>query len=514
MPAKVLMVQGTCSSAGKSLLVTALCRIFSRDGLRVAPFKAQNMALNSFVTPEGCEIGRAQAVQAEAAGILPHVDMNPVLLKPETDARSQVVVMGRPWQTLAAPDYYAQKHLLWKIVTQALRRLRSRFDLVLIEGAGSPAEINLRESDIVNMAVARQADAPVLLVGDIDRGGVFASLIGTLILLKEEERPFIKGLVINKFRGDPRLLSPGLEMLKERTGVPVLGVIPYLNGLHIAQEDSVALDTQEQSTDPQQGVDIAVIRLPRISNFDDFDPLALEPGVSLRFVNTVREIGTPAAVVLPGSKNTLSDFAWLRRQALDRRVVDLARRGAAVVGICGGYQMLGETISDPLGVEMRAEQKICGLGLLPVNTEFGCEKTTHQVEAEVISTAGFFAHIAGTRLAGYEIHAGQSLTISDKVQPLFRVLRRNEGSVESLDGATNNAGNIWGTYVHGLFNESSFRRAWLSSLGWTPPDRQWDLASLRHAEYDRLAEEVREGLDMSLLRQIIGFSRGEAHVVT
>ena len=504
MPAKVLMVQGTCSSAGKSLLVTALCRIFFQDGLRVAPFKAQNMALNSFVTPEGCEIGRAQAVQAEAANILPHVDMNPVLIKPEGDARSQIVIMGRPWQTLAATDYYTRKHLLWRVVTKALRRLRSRYDLILIEGAGSPAEINLRESDIVNMAIARQAGAPVLLVGDIDRGGVFSSLIGTLILLEEEERELIKGVVINKFRGDFRLLGSGLEMLKERTGIPVLGVIPYLKGLHIAQEDSVALDIPEEPTGPVQEIDIAVIRLPRISNFDDFDPLKLEPGVTLRYVSTVRQLGSPAAVILPGSKHTLSDLAWLRRQGLDRRIVDLAERGVAVVGICGGYQMLGKSIADPLGVEAKAGPEIRGLGLLPVKTEFSCEKSTHQVAAEVLSGPEFLSGITGVLLAGYEIHAGRSLPTNDQVQPLFRLLRRDGRSVKALDGATDATGNVWGTYVHGLFNETAFRRAWLSSLGWTPSGREWDLASLRHTEYDRLAVTVRESLDMPLLRSIVG----------
>ena len=376
------------------------------------------------------------------------------------------------------------------------------------KGAGSPAEINLRECDIVNMAVARQADAPVLLVGDIDRGGVFASLIGTLILLRGQERALIKGLVINKFRGEPRLLDPGLEMLKERTGVPVLGVIPYLEGLHIAQEDSVALDIPEEPTGPVEGIDIAVIRLPRISNFDDFDPLELEPGVTLRYVGTVGELGLPAAIILPGSKHTLSDLAWLRRQGLDRRIAGLAARGVAVVGICGGYQMLGETIFDPSGVEKKTNQKTCGLGLLPVRTEFSCGKTTYQVTAEVLSGTSFLSGIAGAFLEGYEIHAGRSEALNDAIRPLFRLSRRGGRSVETLDGAITDAGTVWGTYVHGLFNDTAFRRTWLSSLGWTPPEREWDLVSLRQAEYDRLAATVRENLNMPLLQRIVGLHPG------
>ena len=358
MTAKTLMIQGTASSAGKSLLVAALCRIFHQDGVRVAPFKAQNMALNSFVTREGHEMGRAQVVQAQAAGLEPHVDMNPILLKPEQDARSQVVVMGKPWAALAAGEYYRRKGELWSVVTAALDRLRERYDLVVIEGAGSPAEINLRESDIVNMAVARYARAPVLLVGDIDRGGVFAALVGTMVLLEEGERRLIKGFVINKFRGDVTLLHDGLTMLEERTGVPVLGVVPFIRDLQIAEEDSVALDGVSQAGDRGQGtgekgqgisdkVDIAVIRLPRISNFDDFDALALEEGVQVRFVDDPDRLGHPQAVILPGTKSTIADLLWLRRVGLARAICALAENGIPVVGICGGYQMLGRTISDP-----------------------------------------------------------------------------------------------------------------------------------------------------------------------
>ena len=499
MTAKVLMIQGTGSSAGKSLLVTALCRVFAQAGVRVAPFKAQNMALNSFVTPEGHEIGRSQAVQAQACGIPPQVDMNPVLLKPEGDARSQVVVMGYPWQTLAAVDYQERKQILWQQVTAALARLRQQYELVVIEGAGSPAEINLRQSDIVNMAVALHAEAPVLLVGDIDRGGVFASLLGTLMLVEDEERRLIKGLVINRFRGDVRLLERGLQMLEERTGVPVLGVVPYLHDLRIAEEDSVALEGTRAAPGPDGEIDVAVIRFPRISNFDDYDALAMEPGVRVRYVASVRELGRPDAVILPGTKHTLADLGWLRGQGLDRHVVDLARQGIAVVGICGGFQMLGHAISDPGGVESPAGERSAGLGLLPVVTEFAPVKATHQVQARTLSGAG-----SGTEVAGYEIHMGHSCPSDGNTRPVLRLLRRGGECVEAYDGAIDDSGRVWGTYLHGIFDSTGFRRAWLSSLGWSPPEQEVDLAAVRQAAYDRLAAAVRASLDMDRLRQIVG----------
>jgi adenosylcobyric acid synthase len=503
MTAKVLMIQGTASSAGKSLLVAALCRIFAQDGVRVAPFKAQNMALNSFVTPEGHEIGRSQAVQAEAAGIPPHVDMNPVLLKPEGDARSQVIVLGRPWQTLPAASYYERKHVLWEQVTAALARLRERYELIVIEGAGSPAEINLRESDIVNMAVARHADAPVLLVGDIDRGGVFASMVGTLVLLEEKERQLIKGLVINKFRGDVSLLLPGLEMLEERAGVPVLGVVPYLHDLYIAEEDSVALEGAPTAA-TSDDLDIAVIRLPRISNFDDFDALALEPGVQVRYVSAARELGRPDAVILPGTKHTIADLDWLRGQGLDAQIIELARQGIAVAGICGGYQMLGRSIADASGVESPGGAECAGLDLLPVVTEFAAAKETHQVQAEVLPGSGFLATGVGATVAGYEIHMGRSQLVGDGARPLLRLTRRGGQPADSLDGAVDGSGRVWGTYLHGLFDDTDFRRAWLRSLGWSLPDQEVDVLSVRQAAYDRLAAAVRSSLDMDRVRQIAG----------
>jgi adenosylcobyric acid synthase len=470
----------------------------------VAPFKAQNMSLNSYVTAEGHEIGRAQVVQAEAAGIAPHVDMNPVLLKPEGAGKSQVVVMGKPWQSLVPADYYERKQILWEAVTGALARLRSRYDLVIIEGAGSPAEINLRDSDIVNMAVARHAKAPVLLVGDIDRGGVFASLVGTLVLLEEEERHLVKGLVINKFRGDLRLLNSGLEMLEERAGVPVLGVIHFLHQLKIAEEDSVALDSPLEGAPGDGETDIAVIRLPRISNFDDFDALALEPNVRLRYVDRIGSLGHPVAVILPGTKHTLADLAWLRAQGLDRRIVDLARQGAAVVGICGGYQMLGTRVSDPLGVEAEPGEEQAGLDLLPLCTEFAPAKTTHQAAGTVLGGRGFSGAVTAP-VKGYEIHMGHSTLEGEEVRPLLRWNHR-----EGLDGAIDSSGRIWGSYLHGIFDNLDFRRAWLQSLGWSPPDQLLDMGTLRQAEYDRLAATVRASLDMNRLRQIVGIPGGTA----
>jgi adenosylcobyric acid synthase len=503
MTAKTLMIQGTSSSAGKSLLVAALCRILHQDRVRVAPFKAQNMALNSFVTREGHEIGRAQVVQAQAAGLEPHVDMNPILLKPEEDACSQVVVMGKPWATLAAGEYYRRKGELWSVVTAALDRLRARYNLVVIEGAGSPAEINLRESDIVNMAVARYARSPVLLVGDIDRGGVFASLVGTMALLEEDERRLIKGFIINKFRGDVALLQDGLTMLEERTGVPVLGVVPFIRDLQIAEEDSVALDRvlrpEDRRQETRNKVDIAVVRLPRISNFDDLDALALEEGVQVRFVDSPDQLGHPQAIILPGTKSTIADLLWLRRVGLARAICKLAENDIPVVGICGGYQMLGQTISDPNGVES-AEGQVEGLGLLPVDTIFEAVKATYQARARIETNRGFFAEIEGQEIEGYEIHMGHSRG----GEPAFRMLGRGDQPVYVSDGAVDQRGQVFGTYLHGLFDNPNLRRAWLQSLGWDAAFSGLSMTEVREQEYDRLAQQVRESLDMECVYQIVG----------
>lgn len=453
------MVQGTSSSAGKSLLVTALCRLFARRGMRVAPFKAQNMSNNAAVCPDGAEIGRAQATQAAAAGVEPCAEMNPILLKPEADARSHVVVMGRPWRTLPAGAYYERTSELWAVVTAALDRLRSAYELVFIEGAGSPAELNLRAGDIVNMAVARYVRAPVLLVGDIDRGGIFAQLLGTLWLLEPDERALVRGLVVNKFRGDRNLFAGGVRILEERSGVPVLGVIPFLHDLTLPEEDAVVLEAADRRPSPD-GIDIAVIRLPRIANFDDFDPLASEPGVQVRYVSSLEALGRPHAVILPGTKSTIADLVWLWRQGLAEAIRQLASERTAVVGICGGYQMLGRVVRDPDHVESPADEA-SGLGLLPVETVFIGEKATHQVQARVLGKRGWLAAVADQMVHGYEIHMGRTTSS----QPWLEITRRNGRPISLEDGAVSSDGRVWGCYLHGLFENQAVRQAWLSSLG-------------------------------------------------
>ena len=503
-PGKVLMVQGTASHAGKSLTATALCRIFARDGLRVAPFKAQNMSLNSFVTPDGGEFGRAQAVQADAARVAPSVEMNPILLKPEGRRRSQVVVMGKPMRVASAREYYTMKPALWPIVAQALDTLRAQYDIVVIEGAGSPAEINLKEHEIVNMRVARYANAPVLLVGDIDRGGVFASLFGTMALLEPQEQALVKAFVINKFRGDPSLLDPGLDMLRERTGVPFAGVIPYFTDIHIPEEDSLGLDPPQAHADAQDApLDIAVIRLPRIANFDDFDPLRREPCARVRYVASPADLGAPDLIILPGSKTTVADLAWLRRARLDAAVIARRRAGTPVIGICGGYQMLGNLILDPDGVESDAPETR-GLDLLPVTTLFAPDKATHQIRAKVATATktGLLAGCAAADIVGYEIHMGR--TTGARAAP-FRVTERSAAPADSPDGAIDPEGLTLGTYIHGLFHNHALRRALLTQLaerkGITLPHGA--IVDL-DAEYDKLANLVRRSLDMRMIYEMAG----------
>ena len=500
--ARAIMVQGTTSHAGKSVLAAALCRIFAQEGLRVAPFKAQNMSLNSFATPEGGEIGRAQAVQAEAAMIAPTVEMNPILLKPEGEGRSQVVVMGEPTESASAREYYRMKTSLWPVVVEALDRLRAHHDLVVIEGAGSPAEINLRANEIVNMRVARHAKAPVILVGDIDRGGVFASLVGTMELLEPEEREMVKGFVINKFRGDPSLLDTGLEMLRRRTGVPVLGVLPYFSHIHIPEEDSLGIP-QGSGGDASPVLDIAVVRLPHIANFDDFDPLRREPGVELRYVSEARSLGVPDLIIIPGSKTTIQDLHWLRESGLAAAVLASRKRGTPVIGICGGYQMLGARVLDPDGVESRhagAE----GLGLLPVTTVFHGAKATQQTEARVAATRGLLEDCEGVGLKGYEIHMGTT-DVAPSSTP-FNVLRRSGRPAEAAEGALDAEGKVLGSYMHGLFHNDALRHRLLARLAsWKgvslPPST---VATDSGEEFDKLADFVRRHLDMDAVRSIAG----------
>jgi adenosylcobyric acid synthase len=503
--APALMVQGTASSAGKSLLVTALCRMFAAEGRRVLPFKAQNMALNSAVTADGGEIGRAQAVQAEAAGVPSRVDMNPVLLKPEGDSRSQVVVLGKSMGTMTAVEYHARKPELRQLIRECLVRLRQDCDLLLIEGAGSPAEINLKDRDIVNMSVARDADAPVLLVGDIDRGGVFASFVGTMELLDPEERARIAAFVVNKFRGDVALLRPGLQMLEARTRVPVLGVMPYLRALHIADEDSLSLDDKPRAPRGplSSAIDIAVVRCPRIANYDDFDPLAAEENVILRFVERPEDLEPADLVILPGSKSTIADLLWLRESGFARRIEERAARGQPIVGVCGGCQMLGTFVEDPYHVESTSSGA-SGLALLPIRTRFEQQKLTALISARS-ATPSFLTETAtgGEPLSGYEIHMGM-LSLEPGGRSAFRIVTRNGTACDAPEGAVSSGGHVIGTLIHGIFENAAVRRSLLAHLckrkGIALPAARE--APSRQSQYDRLAAAAREHLDGPLLRRL------------
>ena len=508
MTGRVLMVQGTASHVGKSVLVSALCRIFRQDGFRVAPFKAQNMSNNSYVTAGGGEIGRAQAVQAEAAGVEARVEMNPILLKPEADHISQVVVMGRPMRSAKVRDYFSLKPQLWESVRSSLDSLRQEFDIVVIEGAGSPAEINLKATEIVNMRVARYANAPVLLCGDIDRGGVFAFLVGTLELLEPEERELIKGFVINKFRGDESLLTDGLTWLEKKTGIPVAGVVHHFNDIHIPEEDSVALDLPSRNTG-QEMLDVAVVQVPHISNFDDFDPLSREDSVSLRYVSSADGLGDPDLVILPGSKTTIPDLAWMERQGLVAAIRRLHGEGAAVIGICGGYQMLGDKLYDPDGVESSIPET-AGLGLLPMTTVFSSHKETHRVRGKVAQDSGLLAGAKGLSLQGYEIHMGQ--TTAENVRAAFQIDDRSDVPVTqdtTFDGALAPSGRVLGTYIHGLFHNGELRRCILQALARSKGVTLSPLEGDRSIdqEYDKLADWVRASLNMDLIYGISGLVR-------
>jgi len=493
--AKCLMIQGTSSNVGKSLLAAALCRIYAERGLKVFPFKSQNMALNSFATPEGFEIGRAQALQAFAAKREPKVNMNPVLLKPEADSACQVVFMGKPWKKLEGSSYFSLKNELWDGVCEVLDTERRKNDLIIIEGAGSPAEINLKMNDIVNMRVAKYLDSPVLLAADIDRGGVFAFLYGTLALLEPDERKLIKGFIINKFRGDISLLEPGLKILADLTdNRPTIGVIPYMKDLLLAQEDSVFLDERREFG--TTGTDIAVICLPHISNYDDFDSLLIEDGLKIRFISRKEELGKPDWIILPGTKTTASDLIWLKQTGLAGTIKILAENGTPVTGICGGYQMLGQNLHDPDEIESN-KGSLKGLGLLPVETCITGKKTTIQSAAVSSSSSGAFAGLRGTEIRGYEIHMGRTV-LSDSAQPLFKT---EDGG---HDGAVSESGRIWGTYFHGVFDEPGFRRGWLKTLGWTPEGRAVSLEEKRDEELALLAEGVKNNMDMNMLDRIIG----------
>jgi adenosylcobyric acid synthase len=494
MSAKSLMIMGTASDVGKSVIVTAFCRAFARVGVRVAPFKAQNMSNNAAVCPDGGEIGRAQAVQAEACGLEPTVDMNPVLLKPESETGCQVVIHGRARFGMRAHEHHRYRAEAWPAIVASYRALAERFDLIVIEGAGGAAEINLRERDLANWAMAELADAPVVLVADIDKGGVFAALVGTMALLAPAERARVRGFVINKFRGDRRLLESGLRVLAERTGVPVLGVFPYVHELRIPQEDAATLDTAS-TTSMHKPVTVGVVRLPRISNYTDFAPLEDEPDVAVRYLSDPAAAPPLDVLCLPGSKSTVADLRWVRRAGWEDAIVRHLRDGGWVVGICGGYQMLGQQISDPRRVESETVETV-GLGLLDVVTIFEPEKVTARVDGQELTS--------GLSISGYEIHAGRVVRW-DSVRPLFRLTARNGQPVDELEGAQSPNGRVWGTSVHGLFENVQWRRSFIDhvrmSKGLAPLAAATapDAAVQRLQEYDRLADVLQTHVDLARL---------------
>ncbi|QSX06340.1 cobyric acid synthase [Sedimentibacter sp. zth1] len=499
--AKVIMVQGTTSNAGKSIVTAALCRIFKQDGYKVAPFKSQNMALNSYITKDGLEMGRAQVMQAEAAGIEPDVRMNPILLKPTGDKGSQVILNGSVLGDMSAKDYYKQKTMLIPHILKSYNSLAEENDVIVIEGAGSPAEINLRENDIVNMGMAELVDAPVILVGDIDRGGVFASIAGTLLLLTDDEKKRVKGTVINKFRGDVDILKPGLDMLEDITHVGVLGVIPYMK-LQIDDEDSLSerLDNKNEL----KLIDIAVIKLPRLSNFTDFNVFEMFNGVSVRYVSNVHDLCDPDMVILPGTKNTIEDLKWLRQSGLEAKIQRFAHQGKPVFGICGGYQMLGDKIYDPESVESGGE--IRGLGLLNTETTFYQEKIRTQVKGKFKEINGLYNYLSNIEFEGYEIHMGDTNT--QNVEPLssINVISDTLANKVKNDGVVNK--NVAGSYIHGIFDNSNVANAIVEMLydrkGLNKEELEgFDINQFKNSQYDLLADTVRKSLDMDKIYAII-----------
>ena len=482
--AKNIMIQGTMSNAGKSLLAAGLCRIFKQDGYRVAPFKSQNMALNSFITKNGAEMGRAQVVQAEAAGIEPDVRMNPILLKPTTDVGSQVIVNGQVQGNMRAMEYYRRKREFIPAVMEAYNSLAQEYDIIVIEGAGSPAEINLKATDIVNMGLAELVDAPVLLVGDIDRGGVFAQLYGTIALLEPQEQQRIKGTIVNKFRGDRAILQPGIDILEKICGVPVAGVIPYT---HVDIDDEDSLSTRFHTGDGRKDIDIAVVKLPRISNFTDVSPLERFESVSVRYIERPDQLHQPDMILLPGTKSTIADLLWLRQSGLEAAICQQAARGCIVFGICGGYQMLGTSVRDPLGVEAAGVTEIKGMGLLPMDTVFQGEKVQQQTSGVFGEIPGALHSLSGMKYTGYEIHMGRS---QQQLAPLV------------------NQGNVYGSYIHGIFDGAGIAQAVIGDLaarkGIDPGTLTvFDPERYKQEQYDKLADAVRGGLDMDFVYKVL-----------
>ena len=482
--AKNIMIQGTMSNAGKSLLAAGLCRIFKQDGYRVAPFKSQNMALNSFITEAGGEMGRAQVVQAEAAGVKPDVRMNPILLKPTTDVGSQVIVNGVAMGNMRAMEYYRRKREFIPQIMEAYNGLAAENDIIVIEGAGSPAEINLKQQDIVNMGMAELVDAPVLLVGDIDRGGVFAQLYGTIALLEENERKRVKGTIVNKFRGDRAILQPGIDILEKICGVPVAGVIPYT---HVDIDDEDSLSTRFTRENTRKAIDIAVIKLPRISNFTDVSPLERFPNVSVRYIERADELKDPDMILLPGTKSTIADLLWLRQSGLEAAILHCHDRGTIVFGICGGFQMLGATVSDPDQVEAAGITKVNGMGLLPMDTVFRGDKVQRQTEGVLPQVGGPLSGLSGLCYKGYEIHMG-----------------RSEGSIAPISVGEN----VYGSYIHGIFDEGGIAQAVVADLcrgkGLSPEAAEsFDLDAYKQQQYDILADAVRGGLNMDFVYKVL-----------
>ncbi|MBU1924898.1 MAG: cobyric acid synthase [Candidatus Omnitrophica bacterium] len=502
MKAKTIQICGTGSGVGKSVVVSALCRILLEDGYRVCPFKAQNMALNSYVTKEGGEIGRAQATQAQAARLEPTVDMNPILIKPTSDRRAQIIVTGKPVKNMSVYEYVKYKKKAKGIILNSFKRLAADYEAVVIEGAGSPAEINLKAHDIVNMQMAKHARAPVILVGDIDKGGVFAWLVGTMELLTKEERKMVKGFIINKFRGDKRLLRPGIDFLEKKTGKKVLGVIPYFKDIKIPEEDSVPLEkraaaARKQRASRRKVIDIAIISLPHISNFTDFDALENEPDVRLRYVSALDEPGHPDVIIIPGSKSTIFDLNYLRKSGLAQKIRQAFEHNPRLelIGLCGGYQMLGECIYDR-GRTEAGQKETKALGFLPVVTAFEKGKILCRVKAKEISS--------GSYVRGYEIHHGRTRLLGG-CKPIFKIIERQGKKAADTDGASLENSRVWGAYLHGVFDEHNFRRSFLNRLrrkkGWAP--LTITAAFNLDKEFDKLAQLFRENMDMALLYKIM-----------
>ena len=501
---KKIMLQGTASNVGKSIITAGLCRVFKQDGYSVAPFKSQNMALNSFITKEGLEMGRAQVFQAEAAGIEPIADMNPILLKPSGNHRCQVIVRGKVREDMSSSDYHIYKPKLAKELKNIFEQFSNNYDIVVMEGAGSTAEINLREHDVANMGMAKIADAPVIIVGDIDRGGVFASLAGTMLLLNEEERKRVKGVIINKFRGRKELLDDGVKMLEEIIKVPVLGVIPY-GDIKIEDEDSVT--TRFKTKMNKNDIHIEIIRTPHMSNFTDFNIFETQEDVSIRYVDYGETLGNPDMVIIPGSKSTIDDLKYIRENGLEQQIKELHKRGKLIFGICGGYQMLGKTLKDPYHVEGEVEE-FDGIGLLDTETTFEMEKTTTQVEATIFGgLGGYMDNLEGKKVKGYEIHMGIS-KIGKNVNNLNIINKKLNEEVNYVEGSVNKEGNVVGTYLHGIFDDIDFTRTILNNIreqkGLDKIESSvTSFEAFKQNEYDKLADLLREHLDIEKIYEIM-----------